>query len=434
MPLAENRLAAMRIMSAAIMPADFPPGTTPKKTAMKKKPLAKDRPQQQQLDAIHHLIDSGRIGEAESRIAGLRRQFPRFKPLLGLAWQAAEAGGKSRHACLLAWDWAQASPNSAAAWNALADSALPNFSALAVLAIRRIEALDGLPARPEPAPLPNPFGPVSFDQAVRMDTCRLLLAAGRLDEADAAIAGIDHASARNNLALVAFARGDIERALAVLEENRLAAPDNLFGLERIIRLRLWRGGREAVAGLAETLAAREPPRGDDLLAKLSGLILLHDFAAADAAWLAAKPEYMDSSRQVRDGSHALAALAAWRLGQKDEALARLAAAGPEGVCADMADELRHCLPTADTPNWQAGELAAWWPLANTHAMKALPDKTEAALELVKPILERDELHVSEWRACLDVQFRAARALGRHAEAARLLEAVDDCERMLAEAG
>jgi tetratricopeptide (TPR) repeat protein len=345
---------------------------------MKKKsaPVA-DRPQAAQLDAIRRLIEKDDLDEAATRIAQLLHRFPHFKPLLGLAWDVAQATGNDHAASVAAWDWTQASPNSAAAWQALMESASRVYPGLALQALRRKDALAGEPSPEAPADMPTPFGPLSFEQAVRMDTCRMLLSAGRLDAAEAAIADLDHVSARNNLALVTFAKGEVERALAALEENWQAAPENLYGLERILRLRLWTGGWDRVDVLGDTLAAATPLRADDLRAKLSGLILLGRFDAADVVWLEAKPEFIEYSPEIWNDCHYLAACAAWRMGRENEALAHLRAAGEDTACEAKADDL--LLASEDSPDWTVGELAAWWPLANTNAIRANTDKDDDAL-------------------------------------------------------
>ena len=347
----------------------------------KKSPVAV-RPQQAQIDALRRQIEAGRAGEVQPRMAALRREFPHYKPLLALAWEAAHEAGNAISASLAAWDWSRASPHSAAAWEALAFSARMHFPALALTAMRKKDALDGAPPREEPAPFATPFGALTFEQSTRMDTCRMLLSGERLDEAEAAVAGLDHVSACNNLALVVFARGEPERALALLEENWRAAPDNLFGLERMIRLRLWTRGMDYAAGLGAPLAATLPQRGDDLRAKLFGLILLGRFEEADAAWRDAKPEYLGDTREMKGDCHYLTAYIAWRLGREDEAVARLQAAGDEAACATMAQSLLLARESGDTPDWSLGELAAWWPLSGINALK---DKKASEDDLVKKL-------------------------------------------------
>lgn len=347
----------------------------------KKSPVAV-RPQQARIDAQRRLIKAGRADEAQIRIAALRREFPHYKPLLALAWEAAHETGNTIAACLAAWDWSRASPHSAAAWEALALSARTHFPALALTAMRKKDALDGTLPGEEPAPFTTPFGTLTFEQSTRMDTCRMLMSGERLDEAEEILAGIDHVSARNNLALVTFARGEPQRALALLEENWRAAPNNLFGLDRMIRLRLWTRGMDYAAGLGAPLAATQPQRGDDLRAKLLGLTLLGRFEEAEAAWREARPEYLRETREMDGDCRYLAAYIAWRLGQEDEALARLLAAGGDAACTAMAQSLLLARESGDTPDWSVGELAAWWPLSSINALR---DKKASEKEVVEKL-------------------------------------------------
>lgn len=359
---------------------------------MKKKPPVADRPLQSQIDAIRRRITAGNAHNAREEIAridALRREFPHYKPLLALAWEAARESGDETSACLAAWDWTQASPNSAVAWEALAESARTRFPALMVFARNKSDALNGRAPSVEFAAFETPFGPLSFQQAVRMDTCRMLMDGCRLDEAEAAITGLDHVTARNNLALLTFARGEPERALEQLEANWRATPDNLFGLERMIRLRLWTRGMDYAAGLGAPLAATRPLRGDDLRAKLAGLILLDRFKEADAAWSNAEQEHIQSSREIDGDCHYMAAYAAWRLGKEKEALARLRAAGKNKTCNAMAEQLLDARKSKDTPDWELSDLAAWWPLSNINAIRR-EESSDAQVRM--KILERFSPH------------------------------------------
>lgn len=340
---------------------------------MKKKPTRHDtaaRPQPAQIDAIARLAETGQIATARERLARLRQQFPGFKPLLGLAYEVELRGGNQVLATLVAWDWAQASSNSVAAWEALRDSAGMAFSALCLFAMRHLDTLAGKPSSPPPKDEETPFGPLSFDAARRMDLCRLLLSASRFDEAAAAIAGIDHVSARNNLALVQFARGSIAEAMARLEENWHAVPENLFGLERLIRLRLWTGGLDQAAGLAAPLLATRPMRWDDQQAKLSGLLLLNRFTEADAFFVAADAIGLPHERSQLCY---LGAYAAWRLGQADCASKRLRQAmelhEDNTAARDTWDALALGRLTGSSPDWLIGDFSAWWPMAQIGALR-----------------------------------------------------------------
>lgn len=358
---------------------------------MKNKPPIEDRPQQSLMQTIRSRIKAGFAEDELARINALRREFPHFKPLLPLAWEAAHHSGQEILACQAAWDWSHSSPSSATAWEALAESAWTQFPALALFAKNKSDALNGHPPEMEPGPNESPFGALTFQQSVSMDTCRLLLSCGRIDEAQSAIAELDHVSARNNLALLVFARGEPERALELLEANWRKAPDNLFGLERMIRLRLWTRGMNYAAGLGAPLAATKPLRGDDLRAKLSGLILLDRFKDADAAWRNAEPEHIQSSREIEDDCHYMAAYAAWRLGKVGEALVRLRVATKGEACKAMAKQLLSNRESGDTPDWELSDFAAWWPLTAINAVKE-EMATDTDEERVLKIVERFSPH------------------------------------------
>lgn len=274
------------------------------------------RPQPAQIDAIHRLARQGRPRAAQGRLAALRQAFPGYKPLLALAWEIANDAGDRLGATLAAWDWSRASPNSPAAWEALLESAGLSFAALSLQAMRRLDALAGLPDQPEPEPMPNPFGDLGFEQARALDAARLLLSGNRPAEARAALAGIDHVSAHNNLALVAFAEGKVLEAKSILLESTRREPDNLFGVERLARMALWTGGLEAAAGLG-------PRRGAARLAR----------------------ERLDLA---------------------------------SGPMSKIRGEITEAEADRDTPDWTLGQIADWWPLSSIERMRALRGEDEAA--------------------------------------------------------
>lgn len=339
-----------------------------------KKPHAEQRPQAAQVQAIHRLIEAGRFPEARDRLTALRRRHPAHKPLLGLAWELEEAAGDSAPATLAAWEWAQSAPGSEAAWSALDTSAGLHFPALRLLALLRLDRLAGLEP-PVPAPLPTPYGPLEFSQSLDQDLGRLLLACSRLDEAAAHFAKVEHPSARNNLALVAFAQGRIDAALERVAAQCADTPDNLFSLERLLRLRLWTQGKEAMADLAEPLLLLAPKRFEDALAKVRGLILLGLYDAAEAAWLAGDGDtLLDYSRDARQLYAFPGAFLAWRSGRPDVALERLLMS--EAIDDAFIDEVAMARLRQDEPDWLLGDLYEWWPQTWLETLRTLADPSD----------------------------------------------------------
>lgn len=274
--------------------------------------------------------------------------------------------GNQVEACAAALDWTAASPNSEAAWQALADSAGADFGALAVSAARRLHVLLGKEPGEEPAPFETPYGPLSLRDLVRMDTCRIMLSMGRLKEAEAQVVGLDHVSARNNLALTKFAQGQIAEALALQEENCRRAPDNLFGQGRLARLRLWTGGMAAASATLDALLASEPRRDEDWEGQLQGLLLLDRIEEAEAAWMRGHQLSAGLPNLPYGEFSQIGAYLAWRLGRVEEARKRLD--DGEFDEADR-DDFDFALLRCDTPDWRIGEFYAWWPLASTEAMR-----------------------------------------------------------------
>ncbi|MDZ4124871.1 MAG: hypothetical protein U1E02_11950, partial [Hydrogenophaga sp.] len=84
---------------------------------------AQPTPNPEQVAAIRRLAENGDIEQARRRLAALRKSFPGFKPLLGLAWEIEDLGDEPARATARALEWQQASPNSRAAVEAVCDSA-----------------------------------------------------------------------------------------------------------------------------------------------------------------------------------------------------------------------------------------------------------------------------------------------------------------------
>ncbi len=342
------------------------------------------RPQPAQLEAIRRLVGQGQLDSARTRLLALRRQFPQFKPLLALAWELARESGNQVEAACAALDWSRASPGSALAWQALGDSAGTEFPALSVSALRRGDELAGKAVGDEPEAESTPFGPLTFQDSVRMDVCRIMLSAGRLDEAEAAVADLSHVSARNNLALVHFAKGDVARALAILEDNWQQAP-NLFALGRLVRLRLWTGGLDSAAGLASDLFQAEAHRGEDRLGQVEGLVLLGRLEEAEEIWLRNDAAHEDTDGRPGEFPY-LGAYLAWRLGKEELALERLLQDPDSYEAQNMVQDFALAKLTRGTPDWSVGEWAAWWPLSNINRARK-EAKTDADVLAVMSMLK-----------------------------------------------
>lgn len=254
------------------------------------------KPQSAQVDAIRRLLNSNKFEEARVRLASLRRSFPGYRPLLGLAWEIEDAAGMQWSAVARALDWAEAAPGSETALKALAEAAIASdFLALGLASSIELAALRGETAKPMPT-METPFGPMTGEESVLVDISRVLLMDGRYDELINRLKHASNSALRNNLAIARFAKGDIDEALSEFEANWQHQPLNLFALDRMVWLRLWRYGRDRAAGLAVPLKTGLAQRAEDALGKLNGLILLDEWDAAEASWQAnATAAFWDTS-------------------------------------------------------------------------------------------------------------------------------------------
>lgn len=363
-----------------------------KKNAPKKTPAI----QAEQLEAIRRLARQGRTDEATNRLDALKRAHPRFKPLFGLAWEIADSGGDPHSASLAAWEWTEASPNSAAAWEALAESALAaDYLAMSAHARGRRAELDGSPVAEWPG-LTGPFGEMSFAECLANDRARLLMSSGRFEAALAALGGFDQVPSRNNAALARLHQGDVAGALAGFEQGWQREPRNLFALGRTIRLRTWLHGLDSVRGLAAPMAAARPERVDDALAKIHALLFLGDSAAADAAWREASvADYADDasvSQTVAMLDYA-GGVAALRLGDFAAMEERLSAAKAFHPRPEIVEQVRFSVigPAVDVP---LGDLNEWFPgswIERLHAMRGT--KGEAAEAYWDGLMQDCSAHV-----------------------------------------
>lgn len=323
-----------------------------------------------QIIAVRRLAKAGKVKEALERIDKYIAQHPGHKPLYGLAWEIAGMAKHPSWAVERALDWTRASPNSTAAWQALAEDALAGgYFALGFFARDHLAVLSDS-AAPPLDDLDTPFGTMRFEEALANDTARVYMAAGHFDKALAALEGFDHVVLRNNMALIRFQQGEIGDALAAFEENWQREPRNLFALEHVVRLRLWTRGLDAAAGLVAPLKATPALRSDDALAKLNALLILGDWQAADAAWRAsAEADFWQGPQEI-DKSAAFdfaGGIAAFRLGDIKTMSDRLDDAArndPDLRKPAMRLERASIAPElGEAPDIALGTLAQWFPQA-----------------------------------------------------------------------
>jgi hypothetical protein len=159
-------------------------------------------PHADQFAAVRRVADAGDLSKARQRLAALRKSFPAFKPLLGLAWEVEDRCGVPMLAAARAYEWQRAAPNSRAAVEALCESArAAGLAAVYARAVQRLRALDGQSALPLIDFIDAPLGALSFEQAEAIDLSRMHLADNDPSAAAAVLKDVDHPSARNNLAL-----------------------------------------------------------------------------------------------------------------------------------------------------------------------------------------------------------------------------------------
>lgn len=242
-------------------------------------------PNADQIAAVRRLIDQGDAIQANQRLAVLRKSFPEFKPLLGLAWEIEDECGMPMRASARALEWQQASPNSRAAVQALYESAgKAGLSTIYGRALGRLEAMDGREVFQLPSSFSSPHGAISLAQAEALDLSRMHLGDNNPRAAVAVLQGVDHPSARNNLALALFVAGDVKQASSVVEANWQAEPNNLFALESAVRWRCWLQGMDRCRGFMAPLQHTDPRRSQDAISRVLALRFLVDDEVALKAW------------------------------------------------------------------------------------------------------------------------------------------------------
>jgi len=242
-------------------------------------------PNADQIAAVRRMIDQGDAMHANLRLAVLRKSFPDFKPLLGLAWEIEDECGMPMRATARALEWQQASPNSRAAAQALYESAgKAGLSTICGRALGRLDAMDGGEIFQLPSSFASPLGEISLAQAEALDLSRMHLGDNKPSAAITVLQGVDHPSARNNLALALFVAGNVNQASSVVEANWQAEPNNLFALESAVRWRCWLQGMDRCQGFLAPLLHTVPRRSQDAISRVLALRFLGDNKAAFKAW------------------------------------------------------------------------------------------------------------------------------------------------------
>lgn len=325
-------------------------------------------PQAAQLDAVRKLLRHGQVDQACRRVSELLARYPRFKPVLALAWDAEDAAGNFFTASLHALDWSTAAPHSEAALEALRDSCFAaGLPALGASAAQKLARLHDSPFEDLP-PLHTPLGELAFADAVAIDLSRLYLGHGRLADAIAVLEPVDHPSAWNNRALTQFAQGEMTAALANFETNWQRDERNLFALYHVIQLRLWTGGRAAAVEHANALRQAQPLRAEDAYGQMFGLLLLGEHAAALDAWQAMHNAsfWNDETETQQSACAYFAGLAALRSGNTEMAgtlFFEAAHIDPDNIDADIAAAAHALGALAEPADIHAGEFRDWFPYA-----------------------------------------------------------------------
>jgi len=254
-------------------------------------------PSADRLTAVRRLAAAGDLSMARQRLSALRKSFPAFKPLLGLAWEVEDRCGEPMLAAARAYEWQRAAPNSRAAVEALCESArAAGLAAVFARAVQRLRALDGDLAAPPIDFVEAPLGALSLEQAEAIDLSRMHLTDEDPVAAAAVLKDVDHPSARNNLALALFCTGDLAQARAIVEANWQAEPANVFALERALRWRCWSEGLDRCLEIAATLQHVTPRRAEDAIARVAALRFLDAANSARLAWAdTSNTPYWDSA-------------------------------------------------------------------------------------------------------------------------------------------
>jgi tetratricopeptide (TPR) repeat protein len=204
------------------------------------------------------------------------------------------------------------------------------------------------------------------------------MAVGRFDQALLELDGFDNVMLLNNAALICFHLGDVAGALHRFETSWQRNPRNLFALEHVVRLLLWKKGREVVARLAEAVKATPAARAEDALGKVTALLILRDWVGVDAAWReSAEADFLSGKHEAEKSGrfHLVGGIAALRLGDQDAMRLRFAAA------ADSLPELRQLIgqieinlahpEQSEAPDFELYGAGAWFTTAWFDRLKVI---------------------------------------------------------------
>lgn len=136
------------------------------------------------------------------------------------------------------------------------------LTALQARAYRTLHAPGGAD-KPPPQQLFMPTDDaLSLAQAEALELGRMHMHDHNPQAAVTALCGVDHPSARNNLAVALFAIGDVAAALDIAEASWQGEPTNLFALGRVLRWRCWTEGLVRSTDLAAPLRQTKPDCAD----------------------------------------------------------------------------------------------------------------------------------------------------------------------------
>lgn len=328
-----------------------------------KKTKAEARPQPAQIDAVMRCLKNNELKEARQRLTRLQQQFPNHKPLRRLAYEIARQSGDDQRAVFFAWEWCEASPNSTQAFEALAESSLPEFPFLHVHAADRLAELGEYFGKDLDELRTELAKDYSLDHGLSMDLCRVFLANGKTAEARAFVESIPLAEAQNNVAQSYFSEGNIELAETTLKGVLDQHPEDCFALERLFTTRLWQQGRGAALSIAEQLFALTPSSSDDARRQLEVAIALNQLDRADAIYQAALNAPWYASEDPDLLIHVAGALVAWQRGDHDEALSRFDRAQDDSEAFDETRaQLMFARLSGDTPNFAIDHISRCWPI------------------------------------------------------------------------
>jgi tetratricopeptide (TPR) repeat protein len=349
---------------------------------MKKKTVSAPRPQPAQIQAIERCIERGELDKANERLLRLQAAFPDFRQLKRMAFEIALDRGYVPGMVAAAWDWCEASSNSAMAFSALLDFSIQGgYPYLSHHAAERLRALGESVPDEVAVARESSMDTLGEEEGRRLDLARVFMLTRRFKEARVLVETIAHPVAQNNFAQILFSEGDIEQAAEILESVLAKNPDNNFALYRLATLRMWLSGKVPAADLNERLQATVPTTLDELCHQMESALFFDQAARADEIYRLAPdfPWYGENGKYDPKTSNTiryLGAMAAWRLDNHPEALRRIRGIGENN---DEYGKIRaQCFLAdveGDTPDWMLCNPSQWWPIPWILSKK-IEDETE----------------------------------------------------------